>query len=84
MRGHAKAFDTAKEKLGLTDSLYLGLRTVPVDSIVGSVNRWRDFDARFRIKNRHTMYRYQQIKRRWNGAVPCRRFLCIKFATSTM
>lgn len=50
MRGHAKAFDTAKEKLGLTDSLYLGLRTVPVDSIVGSVNRWRDFDARFRIK----------------------------------
>ena len=41
MRGHAKAFDTAKEKLGLTDSLYLGLRTVPVDSIVGSVNRWR-------------------------------------------
>ena len=63
MRGHAKAFDTAKEKLGLTDSLYLGLRTVPVDSIVGSVNRWRDFDARFRIKNRHTMYRYQQIKK---------------------
>ncbi len=63
MRGrHAAAFHTAKEELGLTDSLYLGLRTVPVDQIVGSVNRWRDFDARFRIKNRATMYRYQQIK----------------------
>ena len=45
MRGHAKAFHSAKEELGLTDSLDLGLRTVPVDSIVGSVNRWRDFDA---------------------------------------
>ncbi|HHT43648.1 MAG TPA: ParB N-terminal domain-containing protein [Firmicutes bacterium] len=62
MRGHAKAFDSAKEELGLTDSLDLGLRTVPVDSIVGSVNRWRDFDARFRIKNRATIHRYMKIK----------------------
>ena len=62
MRGHAKAFHSAKEELGLTDSLYLGLRTVPVDNIVGSVNRWRDFDARFRIKNRATMHRYRKIK----------------------
>lgn len=63
IRGYAKPFHSAKEKLGLTDSLYLGLRTVPVDSIVGSVNRWRDFDAKFRIKNKSTLFRYQQIKR---------------------
>lgn len=62
MRGHVKPFHSAKEELGLTDSLDLGLRTVPVDSIVGSVNRWRDFDARFRIKNRATLYRYMKIK----------------------
>lgn len=62
LRGNVEAFDTPKEKYGLTDSIDLGLRIVPVDDIVGSVNRWRDFDARFRIKNRSTMYRYQRIK----------------------
>lgn len=61
-RGNAKAFDASKEKYGLTDSLDLGLRTVLVDDVVGSVNRWRDFDARFRIKNRSTMHRYMRIK----------------------
>lgn len=61
-RGHVQAFASTKEKYGLTESLDLGLRTVQVDNIVGSVNRWRDFDARFRIKNRATMHRYMQIK----------------------
>ncbi|NMA62004.1 MAG: ParB N-terminal domain-containing protein [Firmicutes bacterium] len=61
-RGNIEAFDTPKEKYGLTDSIDLGLRIVPVEDIVGSVNRWRDFDARFRIKNKSTMYRYQRIK----------------------
>lgn len=61
-RGHAQAFSNTKKKYGLTESLDLGLRTVPVDDIVGSVNRWRDFDARFRIKNRSTIYRYIRIK----------------------
>ena len=62
LRGYAEAFDKSKEKYGLTDSIDLGLRTVLVDDIVGSVNRWRDFDARFRIKNRSTIYRYTRIK----------------------
>lgn len=61
-RGHAEPFEKSKEKHGLTDSIDLGLRTVLVDDIVGSVNRWRDFDARFRIKNRSTIYRYTKIK----------------------
>lgn len=61
-RGNVEAFDTPKEKYGLTDSIDLGLRIVPVEDIVGSVNRWRDFDARFRIKNKSTIYRYRKIK----------------------
>ncbi|HHU60392.1 MAG: DUF4032 domain-containing protein [Bacillota bacterium] len=61
-RGNAKAFESSKKEYGLTDSIDLGLRTVPVDDIVGSVNRWRDFDARFRIKNHSTIYRYTKIK----------------------
>lgn len=61
-RGNIEAFDTPKAKYGLTDSIDLGLRIVPVEDIVGSVNRWRDFDARFRMKNKTTIYRYRRIK----------------------
>ncbi len=62
-RGTAQSFAASKEKYRLTDSLDLGLRTVPVADIIGSVNRWRDFDARFRIKNPSTYHRYERIKR---------------------
>ncbi|NLJ74979.1 MAG: ParB N-terminal domain-containing protein [Firmicutes bacterium] len=62
LRGNAESFAAPKEKYQLTDSIDLGLRTVPVDNIVGSVNRWRDFDAQFRIKNRSTIHRYRRIK----------------------
>ena len=64
MRGHAKAFDSAKEELGLTDSLYLGLRTVPVDNIVGSVNRCGTLMPA--SGSTATMHRYRKIGRRWN------------------
>ena len=59
----AQSFADSKDRYQLTDSLDLGLRTVPVANIVGSVNRWRDFDARFRIKNPASIERYQRIKR---------------------
>lgn len=61
-KGSVKAFESSKAKYGLTDSIDLGLRTVLVDDIIGSVNRWRDFDARFRIKNDSTIHRYRKIK----------------------
>ncbi len=32
----------------LTEIRYLGLQTIKVEQIVGSVNRWQDFDKRFR------------------------------------
>ena len=61
-RGHAESFAARKEKHQLTDAVDLGLRIVPVSNIVGSVNRWQDFDAKFRIRNRTTYQRYQRIK----------------------
>lgn len=61
-RGHAESFAARKEKHQLTDAVDLGLRIVPVNNIVGSVNRWQDFDAKFRIRNRTTYQRYQRIK----------------------
>jgi hypothetical protein len=40
---------------------YLGLRTIPVEQITGSVGRGRDFDRRFRPLKKH-------LRDRWAGA----------------
>jgi len=40
---------------------YRGLQTVKLDHIVGSVNRYRDFDRVFLPKQRQTQYRWQSI-----------------------
>jgi hypothetical protein len=41
------SFDEATEALGLWRQAYLGRRTVPVESIVGSEGRYADFDDEF-------------------------------------
>lgn len=61
-RGHVESFAARKQKYELTDSVDLGLRIVPVSNIAGSVNRWQDFDAKFRIRNRTNFHRYERIK----------------------
>uniref|UniRef100_A0A832A1Z9 Transcriptional regulator n=1 Tax=Desulfacinum infernum TaxID=35837 RepID=A0A832A1Z9_9BACT len=39
-----------------------GLRTVPLDQIVGSVGRYQDFDERFQLRSRAPSERLEQIK----------------------
>lgn len=41
------SFDEVKTALGAVSQVYLGMREVPVSSIVGSVGRHRDFDRAF-------------------------------------
>src|ERR671933_99617 len=41
------SFDEVKSALGPVEQVYLGMRTVPVEKIVGSVGRHRDFDRAF-------------------------------------
>ncbi len=41
------SFDEVKSALGAVERVYLGMRTVPVAKIVGSVGRHRDFDRAF-------------------------------------
>ncbi len=41
------SFDEVKSALGAVDQVHLGMRTVPVEKIVGSVGRHRDFDRAF-------------------------------------
>ena len=41
------SFEEVKDALGAVSQVYLGIREVPVDKIVGSVGRHRDFDRAF-------------------------------------
>jgi hypothetical protein len=54
-------FEEVVEALGRVGERYLGLRNVPLDSIVGSVDRTRDFDRRFRPVSRRVRGRWERI-----------------------
>ena len=53
-------FDEVVEALGWRGERRLGLQVIPLDSIVGTVDRSRDFDRRFRPTSR-------RVRRRWEG-----------------
>ncbi|MGH2985637.1 MAG: chromosome partitioning protein ParB [Solirubrobacterales bacterium] len=53
-------FDEVVEALGRRGERRLGLQTIPLDSIVGTVDRSREFDRRFRPTSR-------RVRRRWQG-----------------
>src|SRR4051794_5104874 len=53
-------FDEVVEALGWRGEKRIGLRVIPLDSIVGTVDRSRDFDRRFRPTSR-------RVRRRWEG-----------------
>ncbi|HLO01636.1 MAG TPA: ParB N-terminal domain-containing protein, partial [Symbiobacteriaceae bacterium] len=64
LRRPMPSFDQAKAKLNLQDSCDLGVMTVEVDRIIGSVGRWRDFDASFRLTNPATKRRFEIISQK--------------------
>jgi hypothetical protein len=49
------------QALGRRGERYLGLQTIPLDSIVGTVDRSREFDRRFRPKSRRLRQRWERI-----------------------
>ncbi len=53
-------FDEVVEALGWRGERRLGLKVIPLDSIVGTVDRSRDFDRSFRPTS-------QRVRRRWEG-----------------
>jgi hypothetical protein len=53
-------FDEVVEALGKRGERRLGLRTIELDSIVGTVDRSREFDRSFRPTSR-------RVRRRWEG-----------------
>ena len=55
------SFAEVREKIGWGEESYIGMRTVPVHAIVGSVGRYRDFDREFLPVQRATRRRWQSI-----------------------
>jgi hypothetical protein len=54
-------FEEVVEALGRTGERSLGLQSIPLDSIVGSVGRTRDFDRSFRPTSNRTRPRWERI-----------------------
>ncbi len=54
-------YDEVIDALGFASERSLGLRVVPLDAIIGSVGRGRDFDRRFRPTSARVRSRWEQI-----------------------
>ncbi len=57
------SYDDVKEKLRIRGAIHRGVRTVRVDRIVGSVNRYRDFDRAFLPAHDRIAPRWQRVDR---------------------
>ncbi len=55
------SFGEVKDKIGWDTENYIGLREVPVSSIIGSVGRYHDFDREFLPVQRATRRRWTSI-----------------------
>ncbi|MCW2866405.1 MAG: chromosome partitioning protein ParB [Marmoricola sp.] len=74
--GHATnetlSFSEVVDALGRRGERSLGLRVIPLDSIVGSVDKARDFDRRFRPTSNRSRQRWESmaLKSRTGGYLP--------------
>lgn len=57
------SYDEVKEKLRIGGPVYRGVKTVPVAKIIGSLNRYHEFDAAFLPKNDKNANRWQSVDR---------------------
>lgn len=57
------SYDEIKEKLRVGGPIYRGVQTVPVKQIVGSLNRYHQFDRAFLPTQAETAERWQRVNR---------------------
>lgn len=55
------SFDDVKRMVGCSHETYLGMHTVPIEAIVGSVGRYRDFDREFLPTQGATKERWRRV-----------------------
>jgi len=59
------AFDQVASSLRVGGPIYRGVKTVRLDQIVGTVNRYHDFDRAFLPTQTFTADRWQRVSRAW-------------------
>jgi hypothetical protein len=64
------SYDEVRQKIRCNDESYGGMRTVPVDAIVGSVGRYNDFDREFLPLRRQSKERWRRINDAYYKDVP--------------
>src|SRR3970040_992527 len=57
------SYDEIKEKLRIGGPIYRGIKTVRVDQIAGSLNRYHEFDRVFLPKEDQLANRWQSVDR---------------------
>ncbi len=55
------SYEQVKERLRLGGPIYRGVETVPLNAIVGSLNRYQDFDRAFMPMKNGTAYRWENV-----------------------
>lgn len=55
------SFDDVKTKLHLGEQVYRGLQNIPLEQIVGSVGRYKDFTRNFLPKNPELVHRWSDV-----------------------
>jgi hypothetical protein len=62
-KANVKSFHDQQEKEAAFDHRDRGIRSVPLNRIVGSVGRYKDFDSRFRLKQSVPSERLEWVKK---------------------
>ena len=57
------SFEQVRDKLRVGGPIYRGVKTIPIRQIVGSMNRYRDFDRAFLPTQSHTGDRWRRVSR---------------------
>ena len=57
------SYDEIKEKLHIGGPIYRGVKTIRVDQIAGSLNRYHEFDRAFLPKEDQLASRWQKVDR---------------------
>jgi len=58
-------YEKVRETLHLGGPIYRGVQAVPLEKIIGSVDRYRDFDRLFNPTQAHTRNRWQSVSKAW-------------------
>lgn len=61
------SFDDIREQLHLNEQVYRGLKDIPVENIVGSVGRYRDFTSNFLPRKADMVHRWSNVYAHMNN-----------------